>query len=93
MSIKKVDILKEFERIDGKEGTYRMILGNGESIIYQNGRFGTYWHKGSDRDQVPTWMTREEAIEKATDYLVVINKLNIKDIFDGFEDCNENFWK
>lgn len=94
MSIKKVDILKEFEKIDGKKGTYRMSLGQGESIVYQDGEYGTYWRKGNVYDQAPTWIGKEAAIQKATNYLIVINQADLNlAYFDGFEEYDYNFWK
>jgi hypothetical protein len=75
---------KEFNRVEKLQGKYKMHLIKGESIVYENGSFGSYYHTPNLMDQDVSWSTKEKMLEKALSYANSFAKLQEKNewLFD-----------
>jgi hypothetical protein len=66
---------KEFEKVQGKEGRHKMSLIKGESIVYEDGNFGSYYCTPNKMDVDVSWTSKEKALEKALSYANSFAKL------------------
>lgn len=69
------NIIREFDRVEGLQGKYKLQLIKGENIVYEDGNFGTYYHTSNLYDMDVSWTTKEKALEKALSYANSFAKL------------------
>ncbi|NYB73844.1 hypothetical protein HZF24_06790 [Sedimentibacter hydroxybenzoicus DSM 7310] len=81
--MKMMQIIKnEFDKVELKQdGRYLMQLSGGENVVYENGKFGTFFKTTNSEDIDVSWDTKEKILEIALSHVEKLKKLKARNAF------------